>query len=134
MRTDETDSPSFPMNRDAADRKKQNSSLRDMDSMANASDGISSLYTAMSGRQAYMEGYTYAVTNMGVSEAVVAQKQAVNTALFDASTAPEEVLRLCAENGIDYLVCSKQYPGDTSQLSGLVVVYENADVTIYAAD
>ena len=32
------------------------------------------------------------------------------------------------------LVCSKQYPGDTSQLSGLVVVYENADVTIYAAD
>lgn len=70
---------------------------------ANASDGISSLYTAMSGRQAYMEGYTYAVTNMGVSEAVVAQKQAVNTALFDASTAPEEVLRLCAENGIDYL-------------------------------
>lgn len=49
-------------------------------------------------------------------------------------TAPEEVLRLCAENGIDYLVCSKQYPGDTSQLSGLVVVYENADVTIYAAD
>ena len=70
----------------------------------------------------------------GVSEAVVAQKQAVNTALFDASTAPEEVLRLCAENGIDYLVCSKQYPGDTSQLSGLVVVYENADVTIYAAD
>ena len=34
-------------------------------SMANASDGISSLYTAMSGRQAYMEGYTYAVTNMG---------------------------------------------------------------------
>ena len=103
-------------------------------SMANASDGISILYTAMSGRQAYMEGYTYAVTNMGVSEAVVAQKQAVNTALFDASTAPEEVLRLCAENGIDYLVCSKQYPGDTSQLSGLVVVYENADVTIYAAD
>ena len=36
------------------------------------------------------------------------------------------------ENGIDYLVYSKQYPGDTSQLSGLVVVYENADVTIYA--
>ena len=51
---------------------------------------------------------------------------------FDASTAPEEVLRLCAENGIDYLVCSKQYPGDTSQLSGMVC--ENADVTIYAAD
>lgn len=103
-------------------------------SMANASDGISSLYTAISGRQAFMEGFTYAVTNMGVSEAVVAQKQMVNAALFDAATPPEEVLRLCAENGIGYLVYSKQYPGDTSQLSGLAVAYENADVIIYAAE
>lgn len=60
-----------------------------------------------------MEGYTYAVTNMGVSEAVVAQKQAVNTALFDASTAPEEVLRLCAENGIDYLGLFQTVSGAT---------------------
>ncbi len=103
-------------------------------SMRNATDGISSLYTAMSGRQAYMEGYTYAVTNMGVSEPVVAEKRAVNAALFSAETPPEQVLQLCARENIQYLVFSKQYPGDTAQLSGCRVVYENDDVTIYAAD
>ena len=50
--------------------------------MANTSDGISSIYTALSGRQAYMEGYTYAITNMGVSEQVVTEKKEVNAALF----------------------------------------------------
>ena len=33
-------------------------------SMANASDGISILYTAMSGRQAYMEGYTLSLIHI----------------------------------------------------------------------
>ena len=101
-------------------------------SWSNASDGISSLYTAMSGRQAYMEGYTYAITNMGVSEAVVKAKQTVNAALFSASSSPEEIVRLCEEENIQYLVFSKQYPGDTEQLSGFPVAYENNDVTIYA--
>lgn len=101
-------------------------------SMANVDDGISSLYSAMSGRQAYMEGYTYAVTNMGVSEAVVAEKQAVNSALFRADTPPERIIQLCGENNIDYLVFSKQYPGDTSQLAGFAVAYENDDAAIYA--
>lgn len=100
-------------------------------SMSVGADGISSLYTAMSGRQAYMEGYTYAVTNMGVSAPVVAEKQAVNAALFDAATPPEQVRGLCEREGIDYLVFSKQYAGDTSQLSACAVVYENNDVAIY---
>ena len=46
-----------------------------------------------------MEGYTYAVTNMGVSEAVVTEKKTVNAAFFSAATPPEEVLRLARENG-----------------------------------
>lgn len=103
-------------------------------SMNAGTDGISSLYTAMSGRQAYMEGYTYAVTNMGVSEPVVAAKQAVNAALFSADTPPEEILRLCEEENIQYLVFSKQYPGDTEQLSGFPIACENNDVTIYAVN
>lgn len=100
-------------------------------SMSVGEDGISSLYTAMSGRQAYMEGYTYAVTNMGVSAPVVAEKRAVNDALFDAATPPEQVRALCEREGIDYLVFSKQYAGGTSQLGELLVAYENNDVTIY---
>lgn len=100
-------------------------------SMAGSGDGISSLYTALSGRQAYMEGYTYAVTNMGVSEQLLAEKQAVNAALFSAATPPGEAAALCREAGIQYLVYSAQYPGDVGQLSEFELLYENEDVQIY---
>ena len=68
---------------------------------------------------------------MGVSAPVVAEKRAVNDALFDAATPPEQVRALCEREGIDYLVFSKQYAGGTSQLGELLVAYENNDVTIY---
>ena len=99
--------------------------------MANTNDGISSIYSALSGRQAYMEGYTYAITNMGVSEKVVSEKRAVNEALFSAQTTGEQISQLCKENGIDYLVYSTQYEGDTEQLSGFPCVFSNEDVEIY---
>lgn len=101
-------------------------------SMANAADGISSLYSAISGRQAFMEGYTYAVTNMGVSEPVVREKQKINAALFNKDTPPDQIDAYCAAEGIDYLLYSKQYPGDTQQLAPYTVVFENDDTAIYA--
>ncbi len=101
-------------------------------SMANVTDGISSLYSAMSGRQAFMEGYTYAVTNMGVSEPVVREKQEINDALFSADTPADVIDQYCESNGIAYLVFSKQYPGDTRQFAAYTVVFENEDAAIYA--
>ncbi len=97
-------------------------------------EGISCIYTALSGRQAYMEGYTYAVTNMGVSEAVVSEKKAVNAAFFSSSTPPEEILRLAQEKGIRYLVVSLQFPAEFSQLEPFALVYENDLVRIYRVD
>ncbi len=97
-------------------------------------EGVSCIYTALSGRQAYMEGYTYAVTNMGVSEAVVTEKKTVNAAFFSAATPPEEVLRLARENGIGYLVVSLQFPAEVSQLEPFALVYENDLVQIYRVD
>lgn len=38
-----------------------------IDAQPGTGEGVSCIYTALSGRQAYMEGYTYAVTNMGVA-------------------------------------------------------------------
>ncbi len=99
--------------------------------MANVTDGISNLYTALSGRQAYMEGYTYAVTNMGVSEALLSEKQAVNAALFDAAADSAATAALCRENGVDYLVDSLQYPGGVAEGEELALVYENESVKIY---
>lgn len=103
-----------------------------VNSMAYGEDGISNVYSALSGRQAYMEGYTYAVTNMGVSEAVVNEKRTTNAALFDAEQPYEEIKRLCDENNISYLVYSKQFEGAAPQPGAFALVYENADVAIYA--
>ena len=46
--------------------------------------GFGSCENAKSGAQAYMEGWTYAVTNMGVDEAVVTHKQDTNALFFKA--------------------------------------------------
>ena len=94
-------------------------------------EGVSCIYTALSGRQAYMEGTTYAITNMGVSEPVVRKKRNVNLMLFDAATSAEQVRELADENDIDYLVVSLQFPADTAHLAAFPLVYENAGVQIY---
>ena len=104
-----------------------------IDSTAGANDGISNVYSALSGRQAYMEGYSYAITNMGVSEAVVNEKRSTNAALFSTETPPETVLALCQKNGIQYLVYSAQYAGDTAQFSQCERVFENDAVQIFKA-
>ena len=78
-----------------------------------------------------MEGYTYAYTNEGVSAAVVAEKQAVNSALFSAAMSGQEILTLCSRYGIQYLVYSVAYPGEDSQLAGFPLVYDGTDVRIY---
>ncbi|MFV0413938.1 MAG: hypothetical protein ACK5L3_11865 [Oscillospiraceae bacterium] len=94
-------------------------------------EGISNLYSAFCERQAYMEGFQYAKTNMGVAEDIINRRLAVNNALFSAATAPETVLQLCRENGISYLVYSTQLPGDESQLSAMELAYNSPTVRIY---
>lgn len=94
-------------------------------------EGISNLYSALSGRQGYMEGFQYAVTNMGVSENIVQNRIAVNNALFSAGSTPQEIKQLCAENGIDYLIFSPQFDGDEQQLESFPCVYNSAMVRIY---
>ena len=78
-----------------------------------------------------MEGFSYAKTNMGVSEAVIQERLAVNNALFSGATPPEEVLRLCRENGIDYLIFSSQFDGSEAQLSMCELVYNSPTVRLY---
>lgn len=102
------------------------------DSAPGKGDGISNLYTAYSGRQAFMEGYTYALTNMGISQQLLAQRMQANAALFSAGTDPQQVVQLCTQNGIAYLVFDADYPGDTTQLAALRQVYHAGTVTIYA--
>ncbi len=97
-----------------------------------AREGLSNVYSAMSGRQAFMEGFKYALTNMGVPEAVIKERLAVNDALFDAATSSEELLQLCERAGITHIVYCEQFWGDEEQLACFELVFESETVRIYA--
>ncbi|MBR5806714.1 MAG: hypothetical protein IKY30_08110 [Oscillospiraceae bacterium] len=96
-------------------------------------DGVSNIYSAFSGRQSYMEGYAYALTNMGVPYYVVDQRQQINNALFSADTPPEELKHLCNATGITHLVFSSQFEGSEKAISQTFEkIYDSETVRIYA--
>ena len=97
-----------------------------------AQEGLSNLYSALSGRQAYMEGFKYALTNMGVPEDVIIHRLEVNNALFNVGTPAEELQRLCENSGITHIVYCEQFWGDEGQLAYFELVYESDTVRIYA--
>ena len=91
-------------------------------------DGISNLYTAFSGVQCYMEGWTYAMSNMGVPQAEVEHRRAVVEQLFSQDAQMQDIAALCQEESISFLLYAKGYPG---QAPSLEPVFENQDVAIY---
>ena len=91
-------------------------------------DGISNVYTAFSGVQCYMEGWTYAMSNMGVPQQTVEHHRAVVARLFDADTGTDALQALCRKEGISCLVWSKRFPGSAPALPP---AYENADTAVY---
>ena len=92
-------------------------------------DAITNVYSAFSQRQAYMEGWTYAMTNMGVSMEVLTHKQQVNEAFFSAQTSTQHLLELAEQEGVQCLVYAKRWPGDAP--SGLTPAYESENLAIY---
>ena len=96
-------------------------------------DGVSNIYSAFSGRQSYMEGYAYALTNMGVPYYVVDQRKQINSALFSADTPADEVKYLCGATGITHLVFSSQFNGSEDVISQIFEkIYDSDTVRIYA--
>ncbi len=96
-------------------------------------DGISNIYSAFSGRQSYMEGYAYALTNMGVPYYVVDQRQVINEKLFSADTSADELKYLCEKTGITHLVYTTQLAGSDSVMASVFDrIYDSETVKIYA--
>ena len=91
-------------------------------------DAISNGYSALSGRAAYLEGWTYAMTNMGVDNDVICAKMDVNAELFSGCSI-ERAEQMAAENNIRWLVLAKRWPGKAPQ--DMPAAFENADVAIY---
>lgn len=92
-------------------------------------DGISNVYTAFSGVQCYMEGWTYAMSNMGVPADMVEHRRAVIAEVFDAATPADVRESLCRAEGVTCLVWARRWPG--SLPPGKHPVFENAEVAIY---
>ena len=96
-------------------------------------DGISNIYSAFSGRQCYMEGYAYALTNMGVPYFVIDQRQVINEKLFNAETSADELIYLCQQTGITHLVYTTQLNGSDAVISSVFEkIYDSETVKIYA--
>ena len=91
-------------------------------------DAISNICTGLSGRQAWLEGWTYAVTNMGVGPDFLAEKRWVNEELFSGLPAGE-ARALARQAGVRWLVLAKAWPG--APPAGLAPVYENESAAIY---
>ena len=91
-------------------------------------DAISNIYTGLSGQQAWLEGWTYAVTNMGVGPDFLAEKRWVNEELF-SGLPTGEARALARQAGVRWLVLAKAWPG--APPAGLAPVYENGAASIY---
>ena len=94
-------------------------------------DGISNIYTAFSGRQAFMEGYTYVADTapwMWVKE-----RREANAQLFSAGTDADTLRAICRKYGITHLIYSAQEDGSESQLAAAFpCVFSSDSVRIYA--
>lgn len=91
-------------------------------------DGISNVFSAFSGRQGYMEGWAYAVSNMGVSQDVVEHRQQVLDQIFGGQLSSQQLSELCKQEGINCIIYAKHYPGKAPNLT---IAYENDSVCIY---
>lgn len=96
-------------------------------------DGISNLYSALSSRQCYQEGYTYAETNEGVPYYVISQRREIVEKIFSPDTSADELKNIFNTAGITHIVYSSQFEGDDSRLGkvckkvlrlGTVTIYE----------
>ena len=99
-------------------------------------EGLSNVYTCYSGKQSYMEGFKYTVSNMGIDWETQVKPRVENVGkifgVYDQRTASaREISKICTENSIRYAVYSAQFESDTSGIENFPVVFENGTVKIY---
>lgn len=99
-----------------------------------AEEGLSNVYTGLTGRRAYMESFKYAVSNMGERAGDVMTRYDQMTELFRPDTDEARLRQLCAACGIDYILYTPQASGSESQLACFELVYQNADCSVYRVD
>ena len=94
-------------------------------------EGNSNLYTAFSGRQAYMEGFRYTISNMGVSQESVDERFSNTAIMFSPKSDVQTIRNIATQEGINWLVFSKQLADEPPAFSELEQVFTNTQVNIY---
>ena len=98
-----------------------------------SNNGVSNIYSAFSSRQFYMEGYAYALTNMGVPYYVIDQRKVINEKLFSEETSTEELSCICQNTGITHLVFSSQLKGSEKSIEkAFDKIFDSETVRIYS--
>lgn len=93
--------------------------------------GNSNLYTALSGRQAYMEGFRYTISNMGVSQQSVEERFINNAVLFSPKSSVQTIRTLAQAQNVRWLVFSCQMGEEPLAFAELEQVFANDEVHIY---
>ena len=100
-----------------------------------AGEGLSNVYTCFSGRQSYMEGWKYTMSNMGVSwEEVAPRVENVGKIFGQYGQEPvsaKQILDICRGIGVKYAVYSSQFDGDNTNIECFEKVFVTGTVTIY---
>lgn len=96
-----------------------------------ALEGLSNVYTGLSGRQAYCESFKYAVSNMGDNAGDVMTRYDQMCRLFAPDTTEEEVKEICRETGVTYLVYHALSEGSDAQFACFEQVYQSDVISIY---
>lgn len=93
--------------------------------------GISNFFSALSERQAYMEGFEYVRTNMGISFEMLADHVETNAMFFDAGSDPAAILERARVLGISYIVYCEDSEGSREQLARFELVYEGEGTAVF---
>jgi hypothetical protein len=98
-------------------------------------EGLSNVYTCFSGKQSYMEGFKYTVSNMGIDWDIVKPRYDFINELFtigeNESLTFDDIVSFCKQYKIRYAVFSHQFEGDDSKLDCFEAVFSQGTVTIY---
>lgn len=92
-----------------------------------AEEGLSNVYTGLSGRQSYMESFKYAEQPWEKAEP---RWNAIQE-LFSEDTQPERARELCGQMGVSYIAYCPLESGSDAPFAGFEVLYDSEYLTIY---
>ena len=96
-----------------------------------ALEGLSNVYTGLSGKQAYMESGKYAVSNMGIEQSLVKEREDIVNKIFSDNISSNEIKEICEQIDVKYIVYSRFIAGSNKSLEEFETSFQNVDVIIY---